>query len=86
MNKLLIILFTIYLVGCDTAGSMSEIHQQVADDSVSQYYLSLKGGDNIEICVHAGLVVAAFNQANDEVNYLKWKKIETRECETAGLR
>jgi len=38
-----------------------------------------------EICVQAGMVSAAYLQANDEPNYQKWKAIEKTDCKTAGL-
>lgn len=71
------------LSGCNP--SMDSIYQEVIDDSLRQYQLSKKGGDEIEICVMAGIVVASYLQANDEANYLKWKRIEKRDCEQAGI-
>lgn len=61
------------------------INHKVTNDFSDQYNLSVKGGDKMEICVHAGLVAAAYNQAKDEENYLKWKKIEKDDCLRAGL-
>lgn len=71
----------------DNAGSstMKGIYDQVSDDAVKSYELSVKGGDPIEICVHAGMVVAAYNQAHDEANYLSWKDIERSRCAVAGI-
>lgn len=76
------------LMSCDAVvkNQMAQIHNIVADDAVKSYDLSVKGGDKIEICVKAGLVVAAFNQAHDESNYLSWKKIESARCTAAGLK
>ena len=65
--------------------SYNGIEKSVAKDSIKEYNLTVKGGNKIEICVHAGLVAAAFNQAHDEKNYLKWKKIEERDCKRAGI-
>lgn len=64
---------------------LDKIQNQVAIDSVSQYQLAKKGGDPIQICVQAGLVSAAYLQAEDETNYLKWKDIEKADCAKAGL-
>ena len=61
------------------------IENSVAKDAVNQYEISRKGGDKAEICAYAGLVVAAFNQAQDEQNYLSWKEIERKDCEDAGM-
>ncbi len=71
------------IFGCDA--TTDNINQQVANDSVAQYNLSVKGGDPIEICVQAGTVVAAYNQAQDEENYLKWKGVQKSACKKAGL-
>ena len=65
--------------------SMKDIYDQVSTDAVSSYELSVKGGDPVEICVQAGLVVAAYNQAHDEASYLHWKNIERQRCATAGI-
>jgi hypothetical protein len=59
---------------------ISKIHNQVAEDAVKQFELSMKGKNLAEICVHAGIVVAAYLQAKDEKNYLEWKKIEKKAC------
>lgn len=64
---------------------MSCIKTQVGNDMIEQYNLARKGGDKIEICVHAGLVVAAMNQAHDEEGYLKWKQIQRSDCGNAGM-
>jgi hypothetical protein len=71
--------------GCDPKKEMEKIEGQVASDAVQQYELARKGGDKIEICVHAGLVTAAYLQAKDEPNYLKWKEVEKRDCKKAGM-
>ena len=67
------------------ANDLDKIEDQVAADSVRQYNLSKQGGDAIEICVQAGLVTAAYLQAEDQPNYLKWKDIEKADCARAGL-
>jgi hypothetical protein len=64
---------------------MDDIEDQVATDMVNQYNLSKKAGDPIEICVNAGMVSAGYLQAEDEPNYLKWKKVEKADCAKAGL-
>lgn len=75
------------LMGCDAMvkSEMASIEKQVASDSVKSYNLSVKGGDKMEICSQASMVVASYLQAKDEKNYLKWKKIEKRDCANAGL-
>ena len=63
----------------------NDIHRKVANDAVKAYELAVKGGDKIEIAVCAGFVVAAYRQANDEANYLRWKEIEKYAKKAAGL-
>jgi len=67
------------------AKDMHKIEVQVADDMVSQYIIAGKSGNPIDVCVHAGMVAAAYLQAKDDMNYTKWKKIESRDCDAAGM-
>lgn len=67
------------------AKDLDRIEDQVATDSVNQYNIAKQSGDKIQICVQAGLVSAAYLQAEDQVNYLKWKEIEKADCARAGL-
>lgn len=69
------------LMACDP----KLIERKVARDSIKSYDLAVKGGDQIEVCVRAGIVVAAFNQAHMEAEYLGWKKVEKLACETARM-
>lgn len=64
---------------------MSDITAQVAQDSVNQYNIAKQQGDPIQICVQAGLVSAAYLQAEDQANYNKWKSIEAADCQRAGI-
>jgi hypothetical protein len=67
------------------ARDMQKIENQVAADSVKEYTIAKRQGDAMQICVQAGMVSAAYLQANDESNYQKWKAIEKTDCKTAGL-
>lgn len=64
---------------------MDKVEIQVAKDAEAQYNLALKGGDKTEIYVHAGFVAAAYLQANDSVNYIKWKEIERKHAKESGM-
>jgi len=64
---------------------MQSIEREVATDSVREYRIAKRQGDKMQICVQAGMVSAAFLQANDEVNYRKWKGVEETDCSRAGL-
>jgi hypothetical protein len=65
---------------------VDSLYQKVAADQIDQYNMVERNhGTDIEICVHAGLVAAAFLQAKDEKNYSKWQDIKRRDCTAAGL-
>lgn len=80
-------LAVIALPSCDAMvdQQMSEIHDQVSEDAVAQYEIAKRQGDPIQICVQAGLVSAAYLQAQDEANYNRWKSIEDSDCARAGM-
>ncbi len=61
------------------------LHKGVANDFEKQYEMSLRSGSAIDICVHAGLVSAAYLQAHDESNYQRWKQTESADCARAGI-
>lgn len=65
--------------------SMETMSNELAAQQIKSYELSVKSGDKMEICVQAGLVAVFFNEAHNEAEYLKWKKIEKRDCKKAGL-
>jgi hypothetical protein len=96
MKTLKIILISVFAIGMlaylfgggiekQAQHEMQKIENQVAQDAIKQYEIALKGGDKMEIYVHAGMVTAAFLQAKDEANYLKWKEIERKAAKAAGL-
>jgi hypothetical protein len=68
-----------------TDKEMQRIGDQVANDAVDQYNIAKRSGDLMQICVHAGIVSAAYLQAKDEANYQLWKETETSECKAAGM-
>lgn len=64
---------------------MEKIENQVAEDAISQYEIAKRAGSAMDAYVQAGIVAAAFLQAEDEINYKKWKKIEEEEAKNVGL-
>jgi hypothetical protein len=84
--KQIIILISLLSLFTACSPGMQEIQQKVATDSVKSYELTQKAGDKIELCVKAGMVAEAFNQAHDEKNYLAWKQTEKADCELAGIK
>jgi hypothetical protein len=65
--------------------TMDDIHHQVVADSLAQYKITKQSGAPIDSCVQAGLVAASYLQAQDQANYAKWKRVEGRDCEAAGI-
>lgn len=65
---------------------MNKIENYVAVDAEKQYRIAKKNGSEMDAYVSASLVVAAYLQANDEVNYKKWKVIENRHAKNIGLK
>lgn len=64
---------------------MKRIEHQVALDAIKQFQIALRHGTAMDVYVQAGLVSAAFLQANDEENYKKWKEIERMAAKRAGM-
>jgi hypothetical protein len=86
-------IFTLALIGYyfgggiekQVANEMQKIENQVAKDMVEQYKIAKLNGSAIDAYVQAGMVAAAFLQANDSENYKKWKEVEKKEAKNAGL-
>lgn len=68
-----------------TAEGLDSIYKQVAADAVTQYNMTRQSGTSIDICVHAGLVSAAYLQAMDDTHYQQWKRTEAADCAAAGM-
>ncbi|MEC7120583.1 MAG: hypothetical protein VXW65_11880 [Pseudomonadota bacterium] len=62
------------------AQSLQDIHDQVARDAANQYNIALSQGDKVQICVQAGLVAAAYLQAERPMQYREWKLLEEERC------
>lgn len=75
------------LCSCDELANsqLNSIEDQVAADAVNQYEIAARQGDAMQTCVQAGMVSAAFLQAEDETNYQKWKSQEAVDCARAGV-
>lgn len=80
---------TLLLAACDVekqaAQNMQNITNQVAADAVKQYWIAKRNGTPIDICVQAGLVSAAYLQAQAESKYREWKGTQTLDCARAGV-
>ncbi|SEQ56536.1 hypothetical protein [Sphingobium sp. YR768] len=64
---------------------LANIRDQVASDAVAQYRIVETNGSGIDRCVQAGLVVAAYLQAQDNSGYYVWKNVQREECGKAGI-
>lgn len=64
----------------------SSIYRRVAADAVAQYRIVERSrGSALDLCVQAGLVAAAYLQAQNESQYREWKGVERRNCRIAGV-
>jgi hypothetical protein len=63
---------------------MDDIHDQVIDqvirDAEREYQIASSSGNNIDRCVQAGMVVAAYLQAHRQPSYQSWKMREEIDC------
>jgi hypothetical protein len=65
---------------------MRSIEHDVAVDALRQYEISKTGGDPVDVCVHAGLVSAAYLQAKDEIKFPDGSLYAARSEETTWVR
>lgn len=86
------VLFVLILIGALVAPSQEEaqhgvdqLYSSVAADYEGQYEMATRHGSLIDRCVQAGLVAAAYSQANNEESYADWKATEARDCQMAGV-
>lgn len=69
----------------EAARTLQSIERTVAADAEREYAIAKRSGNAMDAYVHAGLVAAAYLQAEDEANYRKWKSIEQRDQAAAGI-
>lgn len=75
------------LVGCTSPAEQQQedVHREVIQDAITQYEKVKKTNDQMEICVYAGVVTAAYVQASLKQEAQKWKAIEDQDCKKAGI-
>jgi ssDNA-binding Zn-finger/Zn-ribbon topoisomerase 1 len=66
-------------------GLLSHAKDQVVEQAVEEYEIAQRSGDPIQACVHAGMVSAAYLQAQKEAKYQEWLGIQKRDCGAAGM-
>jgi hypothetical protein len=64
----------------DLFGLMPGYRNKAADEATAQYNLAKQQGDQTKVCEQAGVVAAAFLQAQDQNGYNQWKAIEAVDC------
>lgn len=74
-----------YVSGGMTNAVQTDIFDKVARDAVAQYEIAKRSGTQMDRCVHAGLVKAAFLQAKKETEFTSWNQIEKTDCAKAGV-
>ena len=72
-------------IGAVAEVGMAGIYKKVCTDAVEQYNIAKRSGTPIDVCVHTGMVAAAFLQAKDDAGYAQWKKTEREDCAKAGM-
>jgi hypothetical protein len=89
----LVVLYVIYSVNemrvrnNTLAPNIQENNDKSAENAVRQYQRVLhdQHSTQVDVCVQAGLVSSAYLQAQDEMNYKKWKAIQKSDCARAGV-
>lgn len=69
----------------ETSAFLNEINVSVATDAETQYQMTKVSGNQIDRCVQAGMVAAAWLQAQDNDKFAHWKDVEDAECSRAGI-
>jgi hypothetical protein len=62
------------------SSTMDDIHDQVIRDAEREYQMASSSGNNIDRCVQAGMVAAAYLQAHRQPSYQSWKMREEMDC------
>lgn len=73
-------------IGTNVSRDLKSINEKVVSDTLKQYEIAKMQGDKMQICVQAGLVAAAYLQAQNATQYNVWKEIEKGTCQKAGLK
>jgi len=63
-----------------TTSLMSGIYHDITNKAINEYNITVRHGDRVDVCVQAGMVVAALLQEGNEKDYAEWKQRERRDC------
>jgi hypothetical protein len=59
---------------------MDDVHSKVISDAEREYQMASSSGGNVDRCVQAGMVAAAYLQAHNQPSYQSWKMREEMDC------
>ena len=59
---------------------MDDINEKVIGDAEREYQIASRSGNDVDRCVHAGMVAAAYIQAHNQSGYQSWKMREEMDC------
>lgn len=65
-------------------GLVSHAQDEMVEQALAQYQIASRSNDQVQACVYAGMVVAAYLQTKDEANYNQWLSIQKRDCKTTA--
>ena len=68
-----------------TSTTLSSMKDDVARDAEHQYELADQSGNKIDKCVQAGMVAAAYLQADNADKYREWVSTRNLDCAVAGI-
>jgi hypothetical protein len=72
---------TSYTGNSDQASNfMDDVNSKVISDAEREYQMASRSGSDVDRCVHAGLVAAAYLQAHNQPSYASWKMREDMDC------
>jgi hypothetical protein len=59
---------------------IDDVHEKVIRDAEREYQIASSSGSDVDRCVQAGMVAAAYLQAHNQQSYQSWKMREDRDC------
>jgi hypothetical protein len=72
---------TSYTGNSDQASNfMDDVNSKVISDAEREYQMASRSGSDVDRCVHAGMVAAAYLQAHNQPSYASWKMREDMDC------
>lgn len=73
-----------FLGSMRTDTGSGRVQRQTAEQVRQHYFIVASSGTPMDVCVQAGIVAAAYLQANDQDNYSLWVQTREDDCNRAG--